>query len=72
MLNELFKLIRDIYRTADIPTDFVKSVIIPIPKKTLAIKCEQYRTISLISHSSKILTKIMYKRMERKIEDTLS
>lgn len=72
MLNELFKLIRDIYRTADIPTDFVKSVIIPIPKKTSAIKCEQYRTISLLSHASKILTKIMHKRMERKIEDTLS
>lgn len=67
MLNELFKLIRDIYRTADIqvPTDFVKSVIIPIPKKTSAIKCEQYRTISLLSHASKILTKMMYKRMER-------
>lgn len=55
MLNEFFKLIKDIYRTADIPTDFVKSLIIPIPKKTLTIKCEQYRTIRL--HASKISNK---------------
>ena len=72
MLNELFKLIKDIYRTADIPTDFVKSIVIPIPKKTSVKKCEQYRTISLLSHASKILTKIMFRRMEKKIEDTLS
>jgi len=72
MVIKLFKLIKDIYRTVDIPTDFVKSIFIPMPKKTSAKNCEKYRTISLISHASYILTKIMYKRMERKIEDILS
>jgi hypothetical protein len=56
----------------DIPTDFVESLIIHIPKKTSALKCEQYRTISLLSHASKIFTKIMYKRMERKLEEILA
>jgi len=41
MMNELFKLIRDIYRTTALPTDFVKSIIILIPKKK-AKKCEKY------------------------------
>lgn len=72
MVNELFKLIRDIYRTADIPNDFVNSIIISVPKKTSAKKCEQYRTISLLSHASKTFTKIMSKRMEKKIGDILT
>jgi len=71
MLNELFKLIKDIYKTVDIPTDFVKCIVIPILKKTSAKKCKQYRTISMFSHALKILTKIMFRRMEKKIEDTL-
>lgn len=33
MLNELFKLISDIYRMTDLLTDFVRSTIIPISKK---------------------------------------
>lgn len=72
MVNELFKLTIDIYRMVDIPTYFVKSIIIPIPKKTTPKKCVQYQTISLLSHVSKILTKIISKRIGKKIEDILS
>lgn len=35
-LNELFKLIRDIYRTTDLPKSFVKSTIIFVLKKIAA------------------------------------
>jgi hypothetical protein len=34
-------------------------------------KCKYYRTINLISHTSKILTKIVYKRIENEIEENL-
>lgn len=51
MLNKLFKLIRDIYRTTDLSTDFVKCINIPIRKKTAITKCDQYRIISLFSYA---------------------
>jgi hypothetical protein len=35
-------------------------------------KCEEYRTLSLVSHASKILTKRVHKRIEKKIEDNVT
>ena len=48
------------------PEDFTRVVMIPIQKKSNAIECEDHRTISLISHASKILLKILTKRIEAK------
>jgi len=62
--NRLFQIIRDIYATGEMPEDYVKSLIIPIPKKAAAKKCEKFRTISLLSHASKILTKIIFQRID--------
>lgn len=45
------------------PEDYIKYIIIPIPKKAIAKKCEECRTISLLSHASIILTKIIFKRI---------
>jgi len=70
--DELFKLIKDIYNKRELPLDFAKSKIIPILKRTTANKCELYYTISLLTHVSKILTKIMSRRMENKIKAILS
>jgi len=42
-----------------------------IPKKKKSEKCEDHRTISLITHASKVLTKIIHKRIETKIYDNL-
>lgn len=71
-LDTLFQIISNIYETGEIPSDFRKSIIIPIPKKTTAKKCEDHRTISLLSVASKILTKIIYRRMERLVDETLA
>lgn len=38
MMNELFILIKDVYKTKYLPTNFVKSIIIYTPKKIMAIK----------------------------------
>jgi hypothetical protein len=70
--NRLFQIIRDIYATGEMPEDYIKSIIIPIPKKAAAKKCEEFRTISLLSHASKILTKIIFQRIESKIEQSLT
>ena len=42
-----------------------KSVFIPIAKKGNAKKCSNYRTIALISHSSKIMLKILQARLQQ-------
>ena len=68
----LYGIIKDCYQNGRLPEDFQRSVMIAIPKKTRTEKCEEHRTLSLVSHASKILTRIISRRMERKIEDNLS
>jgi len=68
----LFRIIGKAYETGIIPKDFEKCIIIPIPKKKKSERCEEYRTISFIIHASKILTKIMHKRIESKINENLA
>ena len=41
------------------------SVFIPIPKKDNAKKCSNYCTIALISHSSKVMLKILQARLQQ-------
>ena len=41
------------------PQDWKRSVFIPIPKKGNAKKCSNYHTIALISHTSKVMLKIL-------------
>ena len=41
------------------------SVFIPIPKKGNSKECSNYRTIALISHSSKVMLKILQARLQQ-------
>ncbi|CAI6362694.1 unnamed protein product [Macrosiphum euphorbiae] len=59
------------YEKGLVPKDFEKCLMIPLPKKKKSEKCEDHRTISLITHASKILTKIIHKRIEAKISVNL-
>ena len=56
-----------IYDTGEIPSDLSKSIFIALPKKSGATECESHRTISLMSHITKILLKILMARMRNKI-----
>jgi len=67
----LFKIINECYETEKLPKDFIKSKSITIPKKGNATNCTNYRTITLLSHASKILLTIIKNRLKRKIEDQL-
>src|SRR6218665_3953895 len=67
-VNELIELCQDIYRTGNWPEDFLQTIMIPIKKKTNAMLCEEYRTISLLTHASKILLKVIAKRLQAKAE----
>jgi hypothetical protein len=71
-LKKLVELCMEVYSTGIWPDDFTKSVMIPIPKKANAVECYDYRTISLISHTSKILLKIINNRIQSKADMVLS
>ena len=60
------------YKEGSWPEEFVKTIMIPIPKKVNATHCSDFRTISLIPHVSKIMLKILTKRIERRAEEYLS
>ena len=52
-------------KTQQWPQDWKRSVFIPIPKKGNAKKCSNYRTIALISHTSKVILKILQARLQQ-------
>ena len=70
-MKVLIDLCRKIYVTGIRPSDFTKAVMIPLPKKVNAVECKDYRTISLISHASKIMLKLIMKRIEGKASDVI-
>jgi len=69
--KELFEICNEIYLTGEWPDDMMASIVIPIEKKQGAQECVEFRTISLVSHASKILLKILTRRLEAKAETYL-
>ena len=49
----LHSICQHIWKTQQWPQDWKRSVFIPVPKKGNAKECSNYRTIALISHTSK-------------------
>ena len=48
-----------------VATDWKRSVFIPIPKKGNPKECWNYHTIALISHTSKVMLKILQTRLQQ-------
>ena len=61
-----------IYNTRYIPTEMKQSIFVPIPKKPKAQNCSEYRTISLMSHVTKLLLKIIQVRITVRINKEVS
>ena len=74
---ELFKILKDddmkvlhsicqqIWKTQQWPQDWKRSVFIPITKKGNAKECSNYHTIALVSHTTKIMLKILQARLQQ-------
>ena len=61
----LHSVCQQIWKTQQWPQDWKRSVFIPIPKKGNAKECSKYHTISLISHASKIMLKILQASLQQ-------
>jgi len=59
----LHSICKQIWKTQQWPQDWKRSVFIPIPKKGNAKDCSNYHTVALISHTSKVVLKILQARL---------
>ena len=58
-------------KTQQWPKDWKRSVFIPIPKKGNAKECSKYCTTALISHTGKVMVKILQARLQPYIKQEL-
>ena len=61
----------EIWKPQQWPQDWKRSVFIPIPKKGKAKECSSYHTIALISHTSKVMLKILQARLQQYVNHGL-
>ena len=61
----LHSICQQIWKTQQWPQDWKRSVFLPIPKKGNAKECSNYRTSTLISHTSKVMLKIPQFRFQQ-------
>ena len=64
LLKVPHSICQQIWKTRQWPQDWKRSVFIPIPKKNNAKECSNYQTIAVISHTSKIMLKILQVRLQ--------
>ena len=77
ILAELFQILKDeavkmlhsicqqIWKTQPWPQDWKRSVFIPIPKKGNTKECSNDCTSALISHTNKVMLKILQARLQQ-------
>ena len=58
--------------TGEWPTAWTQSLVITLPKKGNLQLCQNYRTISLISHPSKVMLKIILNRLQPQAEEIIA
>ena len=80
---ELFQILKDdavkvlnsicqqIWKTQQWPQDWKRSVFNQIPKKGNAKECSNYSTVALISHTSKVILKILQARLQQYVNREL-
>lgn len=64
----LYKVCNDIWNNGKWPKDWKKSVFIPLHKKGRTTCCGNHRTISLISHGSKVMLNVLHERLRYYID----
>ena len=80
---ELFQILKDdpvkvlhsisqlLWKTQQWPREWKRSVFIPIPNKGNDKECSNYHTIALISHTSKVMLKILQARLQQYVNHEL-
>ena len=72
MIDILTAICNKIWRTGEWPTKWIQFLVITLPKKGNLQLCQNYRTISLISHPSKVMLKIILNRLQPQAEEIIA
>ena len=72
MISALTTICNKIWQTGEWPTPWTQSLVIMLPKKGNIQLCQNYRTISLISHPSKVMLKIVLNRLKPQAEKIIA
>ena len=64
-MKVLHSICQQIWKTEQWPQDWKRSVFISIPKKGNAKECSNYCTVALITHTSKVMLKILQARLQQ-------
>ena len=64
VVKVLHSICQQIWKTQQWPQDWKRSIFIPITKKGNPKECSNYHTIVLISHTSKVMLKILQARLQ--------
>ena len=67
----LHSICQQIWRTQKWPQDWKRSVFIPILKKVNVKECSNYCIIALISHTSKVMLKVLQARLQQYVNREL-
>ncbi|XP_044750612.1 uncharacterized protein LOC123310952 [Coccinella septempunctata] len=67
-LDLLTALFNEIYNSGKIPSDWLRSTFVPLPKKPNSTHCDDYRIISLMSHVLKTFLRVIHARIYKKCE----
>ena len=71
-IDMLLTICNKIWQTGEWPTPWTQSLVITLPKKGNLRQCQNYRTISLISHPSKVMLKILLNRLKPQAEKIIA
>ena len=72
LTKHIVEISKWIWNNEELPQIWAQSILVTVPKKGDILNCSNYRTISLISHSSKILLLIILNHMWPQMEMYLS
>ena len=72
MIDILTSIRNKIWKTGEWPTTWTQSLVITLPKKGNLQLCQNYRTISLISHPSKVMLNIILNRPHPQAEEIIA
>eukprot|EP00057_Strongylocentrotus_purpuratus_P027795 XP_011682269.1 PREDICTED: RNA-directed DNA polymerase from mobile element jockey-like [Strongylocentrotus purpuratus] len=69
---KLTEVINKIYDDGKFPDDLCKSILIKLPKKPGVVECGQHRIISIMSHITKIILRVLLQRARNHLTPEIS
>ena len=72
VITALTTIYNKIWQAGEWPTSWTQSLVITFPKEGHLQQCQNYQTISLISHPSKVMLKTILNRLKPQVEKIIA